>query len=447
MERAFSSVAAHVKPAVVSVYSEKLVRFQAPDQLFPFGDDLFRQFFGQQFSAPRSQPREYNVPERGMGSGMIIDKQGRILTNHLVVGDVDKIKVRLADKREFEATVIGSDSKSDVAIIAIKGRVPNDLTTVELGDSEALQPGNIVIAVGAPFGLTQTVTHGIISATGRQDVGISDYEDFLQTDAAINPGNSGGPLVNMRGQVIGMNTAIATNVGQFGGVGFAIPVSMIKMMLPTLIQGKTVSRGMLGVAIQDINEDLAKQFQLAQTKGALVAQVNKDSPAEKAGIKLRDVIVRYANSEVSDGRQLRNLVSTTAPGTRVAIEVVRNGKRETLTATIAALTTPAASAESQSSGAESLAELGLRVEPLTPERARQYGLEGTKGVIITAVENGSPAAMAHLQAGDLIVEADRRLVTSVAELQNAIVQAKQNGQVLLLIKRRGGSLFVVLRLK
>jgi len=273
--KAFAAVAAHVKPAVVSVYSEKTMKFQSQEFPFPFGDDFLRRFFGEQFQQPkqRSLPKEYKVPQRGMGSGMILDKQGHVLTNYHVVHDVEEIKVQLADKRTFDAEVVGADAKTDVAIIKLKGRIPDNLPTVQLGDSDALEDGHLVMAIGAPFGLTQTVTTGIISAKGRSDVGIADYEDFLQTDAPINPGNSGGPLVNMHGEVVGMNSAIATNGGAFGGggqfagVGFAIPTNMIKSMLPTLTKGETITRGMLGVAIQDMTKDLAQQFQLPEAKG------------------------------------------------------------------------------------------------------------------------------------------------------------------------------------
>ncbi|MGA8865176.1 MAG: trypsin-like peptidase domain-containing protein [Gallionella sp.] len=227
--KAFAAVAAHVKPAVVSVYSEKMVKVQPQDFPFdfPFGDDFFNQFFGQQHK-PKLHSKPYLVPQNGMGSGMILDKQGHILTNYHVVSGVDKIRVQLADKRSFEAKIVGADPKTDVAIIRLSGHVPDDLPTVQLGDSDAVKVGYLVIAVGAPFGLAQTVTSGIISAKGRSDVGIAAYEDFLQTDAPFNPGNSGGPLVNMRGEVIGMNSAIATGGAQFGqgqsaGVGFAIP--------------------------------------------------------------------------------------------------------------------------------------------------------------------------------------------------------------------------------
>jgi serine protease Do len=223
--KAYAMVAAHVRPAVVSVYSEKVVKFQQFQMPFPFGDQFFQQFFGNQIPQQRMHPREYKQYQRGMGSGMILDREGHILTNYHVVKDVDEISVRLADKRKFEAEIVGTDPRTDIAVIKLKGRLPHDLPTVTLGDSDALEVGDLVLAIGAPFGLTQTVTAGMISAKGRSDVGITDYEDFLQTDAPINPGNSGGPLVNMRGEVVGMNSAIATSVGQFAGVGFAIPAT------------------------------------------------------------------------------------------------------------------------------------------------------------------------------------------------------------------------------
>jgi len=445
MEKAFAAVAAHVKPAVVSVYSEKTVKLEAPEWPFPFGDEFFQQFFGQQLPGRRGQPREYKVPQRGMGSGMILDKQGHILTNYHVVSDVDKLNVRLADKRRFEAEIVGTDPRTDVAIIKIKGKIPDDLPTVSLGDSDALQVGDLVIAVGAPFGLTQTVTQGIISATGRQDVGIADYEDFLQTDAAINPGNSGGPLVSMRGEVIGMNSAIATNVGQFAGIGFAIPVNMIKTMLPTLIKGKKIARGMLGVVIQDVNEELGKQFKLSEAKGALVSQVTKNSPAAEAGIKVGDVIVGYNGKNVDDTRHLRNFVAATAPGTSATIEVIRNGKHKTLTATIGKLTPETAEAgATPQEGNDQLSALGLNARTLTSQLAQKYRLENEKGVLVIGVQEGSVASVAGLQAGDLIVEANRQPVTTVVELRSVLKKSTGSDRVLLLVKRKGGSLFLLL---
>ncbi len=445
--KAFAAVAAHVKPGVVSVYSEKTVRIQTPDFQFPFGDDLFNQFFGEQFhKMPQGHPREFKVPQSGMGTGMLIDKHGHILTNYHVVQDVDAIKIQLSDKRKFEAKIIGSDRKTDVAILEIQGDIPDDLTPVELGDSDALEDGNLVMAIGAPFGLTQTVTTGIISAKGRSDVGIADYEDFLQTDAPINPGNSGGPLINMRGEVIGMNSAIVTQVGQFSGVGFAIPVNMIKDMLPTLLKGGQITRGMLGVSIQDVTKDLAEQFHLSGSRGALISQVNKDSPAEKAGLKPGDVIVRYNGRGVSDAGQLRNFVAATSPGSKAGIVVVRNGSEKSFTVTIGKMTSEAVASAKPGGRAESqLATLGLTLETLTPGLAKQYGVEESKGVLITGVDDGSLAAMSDLQPGDLIVEADRQPVSNVDELQSIL--SKDRNQILLLVKRKGGSIFLVFKLR
>jgi serine protease Do len=447
--RAYAAVAAHVKPAVVSVYSEKTVRFQSPEFPFPFGDDFFDQFFGEQFQLPRmppGHPKEFRVPQHGMGTGMVIDKKGHILTNYHVVQDVDEIKVQLADKRTFMAKIVGADRKTDVAVLELKGAVPNDLPTVEFGDSDALSDGNLVMAIGAPFGLTQTATTGIISAKGRSDVGIADYEDFLQTDAAINPGNSGGPLINMRGEVIGMNSAIATNVGQFEGVGFAIPMNMIKSMLPTLTKGGSITRGMIGVSIQDVTRELAEQFHLSGNKGALISEVNKGSPAEKAGLKAGDVVVRFNGRGIGDSAQLRNMVAASAPGSTASVVVVRNGREETLNVTIGKMSPEAvASARTTPSGESQLTRLGLTVQTLTPDMARRFDLEESGGVLITGVEDGSLAAISNLQPGDLIVEADRKPVSSVEELQSILGQSRE--QILLLIKRKSGSIFLVFRLK
>lgn len=446
LSKAFAAVANHVKPAVVSVYSEKMVRYQSPDFQFPFGDDFFQQFFGGQFHNGQSQPKEFKVPERGMGSGMILDERGHILTNYHVVEDVDEIKVQLPDKRTFEAKILGSDRKSDVAVLELKGSVPRDLPTVQLGDSDALDDGNLVMAIGAPFGLTQTVTTGVISAKGRSDVGISDYEDFLQTDAPINPGNSGGPLINMHGEVIGMNSAIETKVGQFAGVGFAIPSNMIKNMLPTLLKGEHITRGLIGVSIQNVTKELGEQFHVAGNKGALISQVNKGSPAEKAGLKAGDVIVRFDGKDINDTGQLRNLVAVTAPGTQASVDVIRDGKEKTFTVTVGKLGDEnVASAKSTPEGKSDLAKLGLTVHTLTPDLADQYGVEGKQGVLITQVDQGGLASASGLQPGDLIVEADHKPVSTVGELQKIL--STNEDQILLLVKRKDGNIFLVFRLK
>ena len=448
LSKAFAAVAYHVKPAVVSVYSEKTVQLQSPDFQSPFGDDFLDQFFGKQFKHHHGHghPKDFKVPQQGMGSGMILDKEGHILTNYHVVEDVDEIKVQLPDKRSFIAKIVGSDPKTDVAVLELKGSVPRDLPTVQLGDSDALEDGNLVMAIGAPFGLTQTVTTGIISAKGRSDVGISDFEDFLQTDAPINPGNSGGPLINMHGEVIGMNSAIATNIGQFAGVGFAIPSNMIKTMLPTLTKGGHVSRGVLGVSIQNLTKELGEQFHVPGNKGALISQVNKGSPAEQAGLKPGDVIVRFDGKAVEDTGQLRNMVAATAPGTSAPVDVIRNGKQETFTVTVGKMNAESvASGKSTQPSENKLADLGLSMQTLTSDLASQFGLDENKGVLIMGVDDGSLASASGLQAGDLIVEADHKPVASVSELRAAL--AKKQDQILLLIKRKDGNIFVVFRLK
>jgi serine protease Do len=331
--RAFAAVAKRGRPAVVGIYAEKHVARRGGP--FPFPDQFFQQFFGQGGALPGQAPDER---VQGMGSGMILDRQGNILTNYHVVADVDRIRVQLADKRHFAARVVSSDPKTDIAVIRIADPVPDDLPTVSLGDSDAPEVGDLVIAIGAPFGLTQTVTHGIISAKGRADVGITAYEDFLQTDAPINPGNSGGPLLNMDGDVIGMNSAIATGGGgQSAGVGFAIPSNMIKRMLPNLIKGGQIVRGSIGVVIRDVDDEVAQQLHLKETAGALVAQVSSRSPAEKAGVRAGDVIVQAGDTPVADTRSLRNVVAGTAPGADLSLQLLRNGQRQTVHVVVATM--------------------------------------------------------------------------------------------------------------
>jgi serine protease Do len=443
----FAAVARTVKPSVVSVSSEKMQKIR--DQEFPFGDDFLRRFFGDHFEGQGPEHRERRVPQRGMGTGIIIDRAGYVLTNYHVVRDVDEISIILPDRRSFPAKVVGTDPKSDVAVIMFKGKPPSDLVVAQLGDSDAPEVGEFVLAIGAPFGLTQTVTAGIISAKGRSNVGIADFEDFLQTDAAINPGNSGGPLVNMRGQIIGLNTAIATSVGQYSGVGFSIPANMIKAELPILMKGGSISRGMIGVVIQDLTPELAKKFRLpappsgGAPQGVLVAQVNPGSPAEKAGLKPGDIIVGFRGKPVENMGQFRNGVAQTAPDSKVDIEFMREGKKQTVSVTVGKLPMegPGAgpTAPSPSTG------YGFAVEPLTPALAKRLGYENEHGVVIAQVADGSVAALAGLQAGDLVVEADRQKVNSVSDLEAILNKNKDQEGLLLLVKRKGASLFVVLR--
>jgi serine protease Do len=445
--KAFAEVAAHVKPAVVSVYSEKMVK--VPQGESP--DDLLRRFFGGGDQSPSSGARHHamTVPQRGMGSGMIIDKKGRILTNYHVVSDVDEIKVQLADKRRFEAEVVGSDPASDVAVIRIKGEVPSDLPTAELGDSDAIEVGNMVMAIGSPFGFIQTVTTGVLSAKGRAGIGINTYEDFLQTDAAINPGNSGGPLVNMRGQVIGINSVIATSIGQFAGVGLAIPINMVKAVLPTLMTGGKIVRGYLGVGIQELTSDLAQEFGANTINGALVSDVSKGDPAEKAGLKPGDIILKYDGKTIQDTAHLKNMVAATRPGERVTLDILRNGKPQQITATVGRLAPEPelASVASEPAGSSNdnkqSSRLGVSVQALTPGLAQQLGLENQKGAVVTDVQQGSPASTAGLHEGDLIVEANHQPISSPADLRRAMENAKDQHNTLLRVKRGKETVYVL----
>ncbi len=454
---AFVAVAERVRPAVVSIYSEKVIKMRRPESNFPF-EEFFRYFGEQDNNTPRRrqqqpqqpQQREFKYHQGGMGSGIIIDTEGHILTNNHVVDNVDEIKITLTDKRSFDATIIGTDPKTDLAVIKIKGKVPVDLPIAELGDSDAVRIGDMVLAIGAPFGYPQTVTHGIISAKGRSTFSGSDnYEDFLQTDAAINPGNSGGPLVNLEGKVVGINSAIATRIGQFAGVGFAIPSNMAKSIWPTLAKGGKITRGMLGVNIQDITPDLKDQFKLTSTKGAIVSQVHKDSAADKAGVKVEDVIVRYNGKEVEDVRTLRNAVAATAPGTKVNLVILRDGKEKTLIAKLNELKAEEGEEEAKpADGETSAATLGVTVEALTADTAKQLGLDkNERGVVVREVEDESPAAVAGLRAGDFITEVDRETVTGPKDFRTALQKAKGKESILMLVKRDSASRFVIIKTK
>ncbi|HTO90725.1 MAG TPA: Do family serine endopeptidase [Candidatus Sulfotelmatobacter sp.] len=438
LSRTFEQVAARVRPEVVSVYSEKIVKVRS----LPFGDDdFFRQFFGDG-AMPFQTPQEQSIPQRGMGSGIVIDEHGDILTNHHVVDGVDQIRVRLADQRTMTAKVVGSDAKADIAVIRIEGDVPSNLPIARFGDSDSIRVGDLVLAIGAPFGLTQTVTQGIISATGRSNVGIEDYEDFLQTDAPINPGNSGGPLVDMRGDVVGMNTAIATHLGQSAGVGFAIPANLIQHELPTLLRGGQIARGFLGVTIQDLTPDLARDFHMNGKVGALVSEVRKDSPAERAGIETGDVIVSYDHRPIDDSRELRNAVAATLPGRRVEVGVMRIGRQRSLEVELGSQSgTPLAAAPAPE-GRNLLGRLGLEVEPLTPALAQNAGVDDTRGVAIRSIAPGTVASMSGLRPGDVIVEADHKSVATVAQLEHEVAADPKN--LLLRVDRRGSSLYVAL---
>lgn len=441
---AFEAIAARVGPAVVSVYAEKTIRYPVPESAAS-NDDLSQRFRGGESSPLPGSRRQLRVRVRGLGSGMLVDDAAHVLTNYHVVAGVSTIKVTLSDGRTLDAKVVGADPMTDVAVLQLTGAVPRDLPTVVLGDSDAVAVGDLVLAIGTPFALTQTVTNGIISATGRSDVGIAAYEDFLQTDAPINPGNSGGPLVNMRGEVIGMNSAIASGVGQSAGVSFAIPSNMIESMLPELSAGRRIVRGTLGIAIQDVTTELAPAFGLPKPAGVLVTQIPADSPAARAGVERGDAIVSYAGAPVSDGRALRKQVAATAPGTKIALGIVRRGERMMIAAIVGREPEPAHEAPPPAETEPD--DVAFTTMTLTPALASQLDLAATRGALVTDVGEHGPAASAGLEVGDVIVEADRSPVATVEELARVVAVTKAKGarNLLLLVQRERASFYVVLR--
>ncbi|MEZ5541432.1 MAG: DegQ family serine endoprotease [Pseudomonadota bacterium] len=452
--KAFAAVAREVAPSVVFIQVEKQTQSSAGATPFggeqwPFGDDLFQHFFGDQYhGVPRSgQPRaeQHTI---GQGSGFVFatgrDAGGDttyIMTNNHVVDDTDSIRVKLLDGREFDATVKGRDPQSDVAVIAIRaGGVP----ALKLGDSSRLEVGEWVLAIGNPFGLSNTLTVGVVSATGRTSVGISDYEDFIQTDAAINPGNSGGPLVNLDGEVVGMNTAIFSRSGGYMGVGFAIPANLAGAIANQLIDTGAVTRGYLGVAIQQLTPDLAESFGIAPGKGVLVAEVTADAPAGRAGLRQGDVIVAYNAAPVNDVGSFRNRISLTPPGSRGELTVLRNGRQETLAVTIGTLTEQQAAATAEPA-VQTAQRLGLSVQTLTPQLAGQVGAEPGEGVLVTEVQSGSLAARVGIEAGSVILRVNRADVHSVDEFSAALRESEAARRVLFLVRKGDMQRYVALR--
>ena len=438
--RAIAKVAGEVRPAVVSIYTTKTVRVPVMPGFpgMPF-DWRFGEPFGR--GDPREpQPREHKFRRRGLGSGFIVDaKQGYIVTNYHVVGGAEDIKVRLADGREFDGTLVGADKKTDLAVVRINAK---RLKQIALGSSDRLKVGEFVIAVGSPFGLRETVTAGIVSAKGRSNLAIEDYEDFIQTDAAINMGNSGGPLVSIEGKVVGVNTAILSGTGGSVGVGFAIPIDMAKSIVRQLIDSGKVVRGWLGVAIQEVTPDMAERFGLTKAEGALVSQVLEGTPAAKADLRRGDVIVKYNEHDVASVPRFRARVAATAPGTAVAVVVVRDRKRRTLTAKIGRLTEDAIAS---ASGATTTKSLGLSVQSLSPDLAKGLGLRPESGVVVSSVAEGSPAEEKGIRQGDVIIEVNRRPVKNAVEFQAALRGTDLRRGVLLLVKDRRSSRFVVLK--
>jgi serine protease Do len=435
----FTDLAEKARPGVVNIRTVKTMKD---------GGRVFRHFYGNPFGGQRRHPFEdfFNSPQengpqrdfkqRSLGSGFIIDKAGYIVTNNHVIEDADEIKVKLYNDKEFDATLVGRDSKTDLALIKIEGA--ENLKPIAMGDSDGLEVGTWVVAIGSPFGLEQTVTAGIVSAKGRI-IGSGPYDDFIQTDASINPGNSGGPLLNLEGEVIGINTAIVAS-GQ--GIGFAIPVDLAKGIVAQLKDGGEVTRGWLGVAIQDLTAELAEYYGIAGRKGVLIAQVFKDDPADKAGLQANDVVTAIDGRAVSTGRELSQVIANTKVGKKAKITYVRDGKERTVSVRLTKRDDDKRLAAKPINDSQD--ELGVRVQAITPEIARQFGFDAEEdGVLVGRVKAGSKADKAGVQAGDVIKEVNRQAVKNTADYDKLIKKGLKSDGISLLIKRRNAGYLAV----
>lgn len=440
----YADVVDRTSIAVVRIEAEHKEKAPQGNMPAPFGEDFFKQFPQQQ------QPQRPQV-QRGAGSGVIVKADGTILTNNHVVSGAEKITVLMSDNKSFDAKIVGTDEPSDLAVIKIEAE---NLPFLNLGDSDKVRVGDIVLAIGNPLGIGQTVTAGIISAKGRR-TGLSDgsFEDFLQTDAPINRGNSGGALVNLNSELIGINSQILSPGGAQGGnigIGFSIPSNMAKSVLEQLVTNGKVRRGMLGINIQNITDDIAKSMDIKDRSGVLVANVKAGSAADKAGMKRNDIILAINGEKIEDSNVLRNKVAGTLPGTEIKISVLRDGSPQELTATLGEFETASATTDPTSPGGKNDLEkeqggkLGLSLEPLTPQMAKQLGLDSAEGLVVTAVDPNGPAFTANIQRGDVVLEVNKKVVTSTNDVRSAI-EAGGDRPVLLLISRRGQVVYVTIR--
>ena len=445
--KAFVNVVKKAKPAVVHIKVEKTSKSgdqsgQIPDEML--NHPFFEQFFGPQFR--QRQPRQQEFTQRGQGSGFIISEKGHILTNNHVVEDADVVKVILSDNREFVAKIVGTDPQTDVALLKIDD--PSNLPVLPLGDSNALEVGEWVIAIGNPFGLSQTVTVGVVSATGRSSVGINEYENFIQTDAAINPGNSGGPLINARGEAVGINTALFSRTGGYMGIGFAIPVNMAKSIEDQLQKQGKVTRGWLGVQIQNINKDLADSFGLKKAEGILVSEVQENSPASSAGLLRDDIILRLNGEALEDVSDLRNRVALLPPDSKATLDILRDGREKKVQVTIGEQPSNFSKVAGKAvKEKETLDKYGLTLQELTPELAEKFEYKSKSGLIISDVQSGSPADFAGLKPGYLVEEIDKMKVQSLADLKKALDKGGKPGKILLRVRFGDYSTYVVLMSK
>jgi serine protease Do len=436
----FVEIVKKVKPAVVNIKATKVVKTQ-PSPFFRWYGDPFEEFFRRFFEGI---PREH--VERSLGSGFIIDEEGYVLTNYHVVGSASEIKVSLESGKEFDAEIIGTDQKTDIALIKIKSKGP--FPVIKMGDSDKLEIGEWVIAIGNPFGLGHTVTAGIVSAKERV-LGTGPYDAYIQTDAPINPGNSGGPLINTKGEVVGINAIIysPTGIPQNIGIGFAIPINLAKSLLEQLKKGKVV-RGWLGVYIQEVTQDIAESLGMKEPAGALVSEVMKGSPAEEAGIKRGDVIIGFAGKEIKSSRELPAMVASTEVGKVVDVKVLRDGKPITIKVKIGKMPEEGeVVAKTEEEGVIEEEKIGLRVQNLTKEMAESLGISEPYGVIVTDVLPNSPAENAGFQRGDVIVEVNRKVVRDVDEFKTQIEKALEKKVVLFLVKRGRATIYIALKLR
>lgn len=432
----FADLAERVKPAVVNISTTKVVKPGGRQHSSPFGDEFFDKFFGgdeffRRFFGDIPQ-REFK--QRSLGSGFLITKDGYIFTNNHVIEKADKIKVKLSSGKEYDAKVIGRDAKTDIALIKI--RSSGNLPVVEFGDSDRLRVGEWVIAIGNPFGLEQTVTAGIVSAKGRV-IGSGPYDNFIQTDASINPGNSGGPLFSMDGKVIGINTAIVAH-GQ--GIGFAIPINMAREILQDLKSKGKVTRGWLGISVQDITEDIAENLKIKEREGALVGDVVKGDPADKAGIRTGDVITEIDGKRIKDTHELLRIVAAIPVGKKVDIKAVRDGKTLAFRIVIAERNDGKELAGRTKKSGD---HYGINAQELTPQMAEFLGLTEKAGVVVTAVKDGSPADEAGIKVHDLILQVNKVRISTMKDYLREI--SKKADSALLLIKRGRSTYWIVLR--
>jgi serine protease Do len=435
MSNALAEVAEVARPAVVNISTTSTITMEESPFGNMFNDPFFRHFFGDQFEHP-GQKRKYK--SSALGSGVIVSENGYILTNNHVVKGADEIKVILYDKREFKGKIVGTDPRTDLAVVKINAK---NLPVLKFGDSNKLKTGDIVIAIGNPFGLNQTITMGIVSAVGRQNIGLADFEDFIQTDAAINPGNSGGALVNSDAELVGINTAIFSTSGGYMGIGFAIPSDMAKTVMDSIIKYGKVIRGWMGVSIQNLTEELAKSLGIKETEGALISGVEKNSPADKAGFKRGDLVIALDGKKVSDSTSLRNMVASSAPGTKVDVKIIRDGKEKTISMTLGEYKEKRIIKKTEYNNVLK----GVTIQELTPTLRDRLSLpENMNGVVITNISPDSPS-QGLLQPNDVIQEVNRKAIQSAEDYERAVSKIGESDTVLLLIYRDGGSVYLTIK--